>query len=131
MTVDTAQENDTQEISHEAWQAVAAALNDNVATWEIPDDGTGVLDTDMFIASIGGFMNSFTGVLDQVAEYLAEGPANIVVVEQLREFSTALSAMAGDAAQVYEQWTSNEDNAHDLRRARGEIQRAELFNVGG
>jgi hypothetical protein len=122
---------DAQEVTHPTWEAALSALQDSVATYEIPDDGTGVLDVDSFIASIGGFMNGYSSVLDQVAAYLAEGPTNAVVVEQLAEFSAAISAMASDAAQVYEMWRTNEDNAHDLRRAEGEINGAELFNVGG
>lgn len=122
---------DAQEVTHPTWEAALAALNDSVANYQIPDDGTGVLDVDAFISSIGGFMNGFAGVLDQVGAYLGEGPTNQVVVEQLAEFATAITAMGGDAAQVYEAWRTNEDNAHDLRRAEGEINRAELFNVGG
>ncbi len=122
---------DAQEVTHASWEAALSALTDSVASYQIPDDGTGVLDVDSFISSIGGFMNGFAAVLDAVGSELSEGPTNVVVVEQLSEFSTAISAMAGDAAQVYEAWRTNEDNAHDLRRAEGEIQRAELFNVGG
>lgn len=122
---------DAQEVTHPTWEAALSALNDAVATYQIPDDGTGVLDVDSFISSIGGFMNGLSTVLDSVGSELSEGPTNHVVVEQLAEFSTAITAMAGDAAQVYEAWRTNEDNAHDLRRAEGEIQRAELFNVGG
>ncbi len=126
----TTTQQDAQEVTHAAWEAALSTLNDSVATYEIPDDGNGVLDVDSFIASIGGFMIGFAGVLDQVGAYLAEGPTNQVVVEQLAEFSTAISAMGGDAAQVYESWRNNEDNAHALRRAEGEINQAHLFNVG-
>jgi hypothetical protein len=120
---------DAQQVTHASWEAAMAALHDSVATYTIPDDGTGVLDVDSFISSIGGFMIGLSGVLDQVRDHLAEGPTNHVVVEQLGEFSIATAAMAGDAAEVYEQWRNNEDNAHDLRRAEGEIQQAHLFNV--
>jgi hypothetical protein len=120
---------DATEVRHPAWEAALSALQDQVASYQIPDDGTGVLDVDAFIASIGGFMNGSAGVLEQVAEYLSEGPTNQVVVDQLREFAGAIYAMSGDASEVYEAWRNNEDNAHDLRRAEGEIQQAQLFNV--
>ncbi len=125
----TAANADAQEVTHAAWEGPLTALQESVVTYEIPDDGTGVLDVDSFIASIGGFMVGFAEVLDSVAEYLADGPTNVLVVEQLKEFSGAVAAMGNDAAEVYQQWRTNEDNAHDLRRAEGEIQRAELFNV--
>jgi hypothetical protein len=127
----TAPAHDAQSVTHHTWEAALAALNDNVASYQIPDDNTGVLDVDSFIGSIGGFMLGLSQVCDQVGAYLAEGPTNQVVVEQLAEFATATAAMASDASQVYEAWRNNEDNAHDLRRAEGEIQQAHLFNVGG
>lgn len=127
----TSTQSDAQEVTHAAWEAALSALNDSVATYSIPDDGTGVLDVDAFISSIGGFMNGFAGVLDQVGGYLAEGPTHQVVVEQLAQFSLAVSAMAADAGEVYDQWRTNPDNEHDIRRAEGEINRAELFNVNG
>lgn len=124
-------QQDGVSITHRAWEAAMSALLDQVASYEIPEDNTGVLDVDSFIGSIGGFMLGFSGVLDTVGGYLAEGPTNAVVVSQLAEFSIAISAMSADAAQVYESWRTNEDNAHDIRRAEGEIANAHLFNVGG
>jgi hypothetical protein len=116
-------------IRHDAWEAAMSGVQDSVGSWEIPDDGTGVLNTDAFIASIGGFLDGLADVLGNRAEYLAEGPTNQVVVDQLQEFAIALRAMGVDSAQVYEAWRNNEDNAHDLRRAEGEINNASLFNV--
>lgn len=120
---------DATEVRHPAFEAALSALQDNIGGYTIPDDGTGVLDVDALIASIGGFMHGAAGVLTQLAEYLAEGPTNQVVVDQLNEFSGAIHAMGGDAGEVYEAWRNNEDNAHDLRRAEGEINQAALFNV--
>ncbi|MEU7591256.1 hypothetical protein AB0A95_33790 [Micromonospora sp. NPDC049230] len=122
---------DDGEIKHAAWEAAAEALHDNIATWSIPDDGTGVADTDTFIASISGFLNAFAGVLDDLVPTLGggESPVAAVVADQLQEFSGGLRAMAGDAGEVYEAWATNEDNDHDLRRANGDVSHAELFNV--
>lgn len=116
---------------HPTWEAAAAALTDSVQGWEIPDDGTGVLDTDAFIASIGGYMNALAAVLDDRAEYLGGGdtPVATSVGEQLVEFANSLRLMAGDADAVYEEWRNNDQNAHDLARAEGEVPRADLFNV--
>lgn len=118
---------------HPSWEAAVAALQDNVQGWEIPDDGTGVLDTDAFIGSIGAFLNAFAAVLDDRAEYFGGGETPIAtsVGETCAEFANSLRAMAGDADQVYEEWRTNDDNAHDLRRAEGDVPRPELFNVGG
>jgi hypothetical protein len=120
---------DATEVRHPAFEAALSAMQENVGGYEIPDDGTGVLDVDAFIASIGGFMQGAAQVLEDVASYLSEGPTNQVVCEQLNEFSEAIRAMGTDAGEVYETWRTNEDNAHDLRRAEGEINQAALFNV--
>lgn len=124
-------QSDAQSVTHPAWEAALSALHDSVATYEIPDDGTGVLDVDAFIASIGGYVNGLAGVLAAIADRLGGGQTPIapVVAEVLADFAGALQVMSGEAGEVYQQWVDNEDNAHDLRRARGEIPGANLFNV--
>lgn len=122
---------DTDEIRHHAWEAAADALRDQVGGWVIPEDGTGVLDTDAFIASIGGYVAGLGRVLGELAERLATGETPIapIVGEVWADFAGALAGMSAEAGEVYAQWTTNEDNAHDLRRAHGEIPGASLFNV--
>lgn len=122
---------DDAEIRHWAWEQAMDALRDQVGGWVIPDDGTGVLDTDSFIASIGGYVGGLGEILGRLAEELGGGqtPIAAVVGEAWADFATALGVMSAEAAEVYARWTDNEDNAHDLRRARGEIKGAELFNV--
>jgi hypothetical protein len=122
---------DVGAIRHSAWEAAMDAVRDHAGTWTIPDDGTGVLDTDAYLASIGGYVGALGGVLEQLAERLGGGQTPIapVVGEALADFAVALGVMSEEAEAVYQQWAGNEDNAHDLRRARGEIPGAELFNV--
>jgi hypothetical protein len=122
---------DVGAIRHSAWEAAMDALRDHAGAWTIPDDGSGVLDTDAYLASIGGYVGALGGVLEQLAERLGGGQTPIapVVGEALGDFAVALGVMSEEAEVVYRQWTENEDNAHDLRRARGEIPGAELFNV--
>jgi hypothetical protein len=120
------------DVRHWRFAAALDALQDHVAGWVIPEDGTGVLDTDSFIASIGPYVGALGTVLGELGEQFGSGETPIapVVGETLADFAAAFTAMAGEAAEVYERWVSNEDNAHDLRRARGEIPGAHLFNVG-
>lgn len=122
---------DGTEIRHWRWDAAHDALQDHVAAWTIPGDGTGVLDTDSFIASIGGYVVGLAAVLAQLGEDFGSGETPIapVVGETLADFAASLAVMAGEAAAVHERWQTNEDNAHDLRRAHGEIPGAHLFNV--
>lgn len=124
-------DGDGSEIRHWRWDAAHDALNDQVGGWTIPDDGTGVLDTDAFIASISGYVAGLAGVLAQLGEDFGSGETPIapVVGETLADFAASLAVMADEAAAVHERWQSNEDNAHDLRRAHGEIPGAHLFNV--
>jgi hypothetical protein len=120
-----------EEVRHWRWEAALDALQDHVGAWTIPDDGTGVLDVDSFISSIGGYVQDLAGVMGQLGEQFSSGETPIapVVGETLADFAGALGTMAGEAAEVHERWQGNEDNAHDLRRARGEIPGAHLFNV--
>lgn len=119
------------EIRHWAFEASLDALRDHVGAWTIPDDGTGVLDTDALIASIGGYIAGVAAQLAGLADRLGGGqtPIAAVVGEVLDDFAASLTVMAGEAGEAYRLWTENDDNAHDLRRARGEIPRADLFNV--
>jgi hypothetical protein len=123
--------DDGSEIRHWRFEHALDTLQDQVGGWQIPDDGTGVLEVDSFIASIGGYVNGLAGVLAQLGEQFGSGETPIapVVGETLTDFASALDVMAGEAAEVYQRWTDNEDNAHDLRRARGEVPGAHLFNV--
>lgn len=120
------------EVRHWRWEAALDQLRDQVGGWVIPEDGAGVLDTDAFIASIGGYVGGLAGVLGRLAEELGGGqtPIAAVVGETLADFAGSLEVMSAEAGQVYQQWTDNDDNRHDLRRARGEIPGAHLFNVG-
>lgn len=122
-------EADATEVRHPAFEASLEALHDNIGNYEIPDDGTGVLDVDNLIGSLGGFMNGVADVLSGLGTNLSEGPTHAVVVEALADFARSIHAMGGDAGEVYEAWRTNEDNAHDLRRAEGEIAQAHKFNV--
>lgn len=119
------------EVRHWRFEDALAALTDHVGGWTIPEDGTGVLDTDAFIASLGGYVEGLAGVLGQLAEDFSSGETPIapVVGETLADFAASLAVMAAEAAEVHEQWRTNPDNAHDLRRANGEIPGADLFNV--
>jgi hypothetical protein len=123
--------DDEGEVRHWAFEAALDALRDHVGGWVIPDDRSGVLDTDAFIASIGGYVNGVGAVLASIAAKVGGGQTPIapVVAELMDEFASALEAMASEAAEVYQQWRENDDNAHDLRRAEGEIPGAHLFNV--
>jgi hypothetical protein len=123
--------DEATEVRHWRWEGALDALQDQVGGWEIPPDGSGVLDTDSFIASIGGYVQGLAGVLGQLGEQFGSGETPIapVVGETLADFAAALGVMSAEAAEVHQRWTENDDNAHDLRRARGEIPGAHLFNV--
>ena len=119
------------DIRHHAFETAADALHTHIATWRIPDDLTGVLDTDSFIASIGPFIAEVGAALTEVAQKLGGGqtPVAPVVAEVLEEFATSLQVMSETGAEVHTEWQNNPENAHDLARAHGDIPNAHLFNV--
>lgn len=116
---------------HPAMESALEAVREHVGGWRIADDGTGVADTDAFLGSLGGFVAGVGELLDVLADYLGEGdnPVAPTVAEQLRQFDVALVGMANQAVDVYRAWRDDDDNAHDLRRASGEVGGAHLFNV--
>lgn len=117
---------------HPAAEAVEDAARTHLGAYTIPDDLTGVLDVDALLGSLSQLMEGIGGSFTALAEHgFGDGPVHASVVELLIAFAGSFTAMAETATEVHAEWASNPDNDHDLRRARGEIPRASLFNVGG
>ncbi len=119
---------DTSTAMHPAVDAVLETIHDQLGTYEIPEEG-GVLDVDALFGSLNPLMEGFGDTLKVLADKFGDSPVHGEVVEMLAAFASSLASMADDAAEVHQQWQTNPDNEHDLRRARGEITNASLFNV--
>ena len=114
---------------HPAVEAVLDAAHTHIAAYAIPDDLTGVRDVDSLVGSLGPLMEGIGASLTGLAAVFGESPVHASVVEMLGEFAGSFSTMADSAGEVYAEWRDNPDNAHDRRRAFGQIPRASLFNV--
>ncbi len=114
---------------HPSVEAVLEVLHTQIGAYEIPDDLSGVTDVDSLLGSLGALLEGAGQPLGVLADRFAGSPVHAVVVEALADFSGALAAMGAAAGEVHERWQDNPDNDHDLRRARGEVRNAALFNV--